>query len=182
MPQPTIILDACVLLNLIASHEAETILRTVEREYFICKAVADEVIRLRTGSADKEPFEDVRVDHLIDSGVLRICSLETPMEESAYVNYAGQVDDGEAMSIAIAESRGYAIATDDRKARRVSLGALGDPSRLFYTSDLIREWAEANLIDEGHLKQALLDIRLRASFLPSKNDPNHQWWMDHLNS
>lgn len=182
MPQPTVILDACVLLNLLASNEVENIIRVAAQEYLICEAVAKEAMCLRADSPDEDTFETIQVDDLITAGILKICTLENQLEESLYVNYAGLVGDGEAMSIAIAEVRGYTIATDDRKARRVALEAFADVRRLLFTSDLIHQWADEEFIATERLKAALLDIRKRASFFPPKSDPNFHWWMDILNS
>lgn len=182
MPQPTVILDTCVLLNLLASNEIENIINAFAHKYLICEAVAKETICLRVGDSDERAFEVVQVDSLVQKGVFRICELENQLEESLYVNYASQIDDGEAMSIAIAEVRGYKLATDDRKARRVFLEAIGDASRLFFTSDLIRQWTKQETISNEVLKVVLMDIRQRATFLPPKTDPNFHWWMSILNS
>lgn len=182
MPQPTVVLDACVLLNLLASDEAENIIASAAHEYLICEAAAKEVIQLRTTDSEEEAFEVIRVDDLIKAGLLKICTIETQLEESLYVNYAGQVGDGEAMSIAIAEVRGFGLATDDRKARLVFLGAVDDPSRLLYTSDLVRSWAEQENLSVDELKVKLFKIRRRATFFPPKRDPNFSWWMSILNS
>jgi predicted nucleic acid-binding protein len=182
VPQPTLILDACVVLNLLASDEVENILGVGARKFLICDAVAREVMCLRADGLDADAFEMIRVDCLVTAGVLKICSLESPLEESLYVNYAGLVGDGEAMSIAIAEARGYSIATDDRKARRVASEALLDVRRLFFTSDFIRQWADETMIADERLKTALLKIRKRASFFPPKSDPNFHWWMNLMNS
>jgi len=182
VPQPTVILDACVLLNLLASNEAENIIRAVTQEYLICEVVAQEAMHLRADSLDDDAFEIIQVDNLVTTGMLKICTLENQLEESLYINYAGLVGDGEAMSIAIAEVRGYKIATDDRKARRLALEAFADVRRLLFTSDLVRQWADEESIANERLKTALLDIRKRASFFPPKRDPNFHWWMDILNS
>ena len=182
MPQPTVVLDACVLLNLLASDEAQNIIASAADEYLICEAVAKEVIELRIADSDEETFEVIKIDDLIKKGILKICVIENSLEESLYINYAGRVDDGEAMSIAIAEVRGYRLATDDRKARRVFLDAVNDPSRLLYTSDLVRHWAEQENLPVDKLKVKLLNIRSRATFFPPKRDPNFSWWMNILNS
>lgn len=182
MPQPIVVLDACVLLNLLASDEAENIIASAADEYLICEAAAKEVIQLRIADSEEETFEVIKTDDLIKKGILNICMLESSLEESLYVNYASQVDDGEAMSIAIAEVRGYKLATDDRKARRVFLNAVNDPDRLLYTSDLVRHWAEQENLLVDELKVKLLNIRRRATFFPPKRDPNFSWWMNILNS
>ncbi|HLB77136.1 MAG TPA: hypothetical protein VJO72_08900, partial [Candidatus Dormibacteraeota bacterium] len=60
------------------------------------------------------------IDPWLQSGRVKIASLDSPLEEELYVQSAADLDDGEAMSLAICRARGYALATDDRKARRIA--------------------------------------------------------------
>lgn len=171
------ILDACVLINLLASGEAEGILRAAARDSFICTAVEGESIYLRTGDP-KAPLEQVDLRPLIDSRLLTVCSIEGAQEAEVYVDYASALDDGEAMSLAIAISRGFILATDERKARRLFSEAISDPLRLASTSALLRRWAEVEKIPADRLKRALLSIEKRARYQPPAADPDHQWWLD----
>ncbi len=174
-------LDACVLINLVASDEIETIFSAAESEFLICEVVRKESFYLRSDDPQEESVEVIQLDSLVNTGVLDVCVVEGDEEEALYVNYASQLDDGEAMSIAIAEARGYALATDDRKARRIFLEVPTSPERLISTSDLIRNWAEGESISPERLKSALLNIRRRATFFPRRVDPNFQWWVDNSN-
>jgi hypothetical protein len=176
--QPTMILDSCVLINLIASEEAEDILRSTGKECRICIVVEKESFYLRPDDPQEELFDSVQLDPLISSGRLILCDIEGIREATLYIDYASRLDDGEAMSLAIAESRGYVLATDDRKARRIFLEAVGDSKRLISTSDLVRNWAETQSISAARLKTALIRIRNRANFFPSRKDPNSTWWSD----
>lgn len=176
-PQRAQILDACVLINLLASGEVEGILRAAARDSFICSAVEGESIYLRTEDP-AAPLEAVDLGSLVASGLLTVCRLEGASEAELYVDYAGALDDGEAMSLAVALSRGFILATDERKARRLFLEAAADPLRLVSTSDLLRSWAEAEAARGGRLKEALLRIEKRARYQPPVTDANHQWWVD----
>jgi predicted nucleic acid-binding protein len=117
-------------------------------------------------------------DSLIQAELLTICELEDEKEEELYIDYSSQLGSGEAMSIAIAQSREYFLATDDRKARRIFLEGTANPAFLLSTADLIRNWAESNLIPSDRLKTALINIRRRANFTPRRIDPNFQWWVN----
>lgn len=174
--QSSQILDACVLINLLASDEIETILRVSGRQSLICSVVQSESIYLRTEDP-KAPEEHVDLRPLINSGLLVVCSAETDEEVELYVDYASVLDDGEAMSLAIALSRDYLLATDERKARRLFLETSGDPMRLISTSSLLRMWGE-DQNSPGLLKQCLLKIERRARYQPPTTDENYQWWMD----
>jgi predicted nucleic acid-binding protein len=171
------ILDACVLINLLASGEVEGILRAAMRDSFICTAVEGESIYLRTDDP-KAPLEHIDLRPLIGSGLLTVCAIEGSTEAELYVDYASALDDGEAMSLAIALSRNLVLATDERKARRLFLEAVGDGARLTSTSELLRHWAEADGIPADRLKTALLRIEKRARYQPPASDANYQWWAD----
>ena len=66
--------------------------------------------------------------------------LETASEEAHFVELAANLDDGEAMTGAIGRNRGYAVAIDDRKARRV-LGEWAHELRLISTLEIVRRWS-----------------------------------------
>jgi predicted nucleic acid-binding protein len=169
------ILDACVLINLLASGEIEGVLGAAARQSLICSAVERESIYLRTDDPHA-PLELIRLDPLVDSGLLKVCRVEGDEEAQLYVDYASKLDDGEAMSVAIALSRGFVLATDERKARRLFLEAAGDQRRLTSTPELVRLWAEAEHIPAPRLKESLLRIEARARYQPPASDANYQWW------
>jgi predicted nucleic acid-binding protein len=171
------ILDACVLINLLASGEVEGILRAAARDSFICTAVEGESIYLRTDDP-KAPLEHIDLRPLVGSGLLTVCAVEGSTEAELYVDYASALDDGEAMSLAIALSRGLMLATDERKARRLFVEAVGDSVRLTSTSELLRRWAEDERVPADSLKTALLQIEKRARDQPPASDANYQWWAD----
>ena len=107
-----------------------------------------------------------------------VCNIEGGQEEELYVDYSALLDDGEAMSLAIAVSRGYVLATDERKARRLFIDTTQDPKRLIATSELLRQWADAERIPEDRVRIALQQIEKRARYQPPTNDSNCQWWID----
>lgn len=169
------ILDACVLINLLASGEIESILRAAAQDSLICSAVESESIYLRTDDPNA-PLEPIDLRPLIGSGLITVCHIEGDEEAELYVDYASALDDGEAMSLAIALSRGLVLATDERKARRLFLEVTADPQRLTSTSELFRLWADAESVAPERLKAALLHVEKRARYQPSGNDINYRWW------
>jgi predicted nucleic acid-binding protein len=170
------ILDTCVLINLLASGEIEEILRAAARDSLICSAVRGESIYLRTDDP-KVPLEPIDLAPLIDAGLLAVCQIEGDREAGLYVDYASALDDGEAMSLSIALSRGYVLATDERKARRLFLEALSEPERLISTAELVRPWAEDTAVLAERVKSALLNIEKRARYQPPSTDPCFHWWI-----
>ena len=175
-PRPQI-LDTCVLINLLASGEINEILRAAAQDSLISSAVEVESIYLRTDNPEA-PMEQIDLRPLIDSGLLTVCHIEGDEEAEMYVDFAGALDDGEAMSLAIALLRDYVLATDERKARRLFLEAAGDKARLASTSQLVRRWAETEGVVADRLKTVLLEIERRARYRPPTTDENYEWWVE----
>lgn len=171
----TVLLDTCTLINLLATGEVEAILRSMDSDFVICSAVLQESIYLRSDD-DADPPDPIDLGPLIESGALTVCSLESEEEELLYIDYASQLDDGEAMSIAIAIERVYTLATDERKARRLFLEAAGNTDRLLSTAELVHNWSQSEQIPSDKLRITLLRIAQRARFVPRQSDPNYDWW------
>jgi predicted nucleic acid-binding protein len=143
----------------------------------VCSAVSEESLYLRPLEAEGRP-EAVDLQTLIDAGVLTSCQLEGSAEEDLYVSYASELDDGEAMSLAIAQSRNLALATDEKKARR--LARENAPQLLIIsTAEIIRAWAEDK--ERRDVAAVLRSILARARFRPPESDPLAIWWNEILN-
>jgi hypothetical protein len=120
----------------------------------------------------------VDLNPLISSGILTVCQPDIQPELDLFTQYATIFrSDGEAMCMALAESRGWLIATDDRKAIRIGqqagLAVLSSPQ-------LMKAWAENAASDRATLVKALKDIERLAQFRPNATMPEFQWWMDQL--
>lgn len=63
-------------------------------------AVLEESLYLRATDTSLPP-ERIDLSRLLASGMLNICSAETPDEEALYVELASQLDDGKALSMAL---------------------------------------------------------------------------------
>ncbi|XWK89579.1 MAG: hypothetical protein U7127_05815 [Phormidium sp.] len=85
------------------------------------------------------------------------------------MNYAFELgDDGESATCAIAFHRGWAIATDDRKA--ISFFQKEAPHlQILSTLEVIKHWSE-----ELHL--ALDNMRIKGRYIPHRNHPLLTWW------
>ena len=80
------------------------------------------------------------------------------------------------MSLALAFSRGYTVATDDRKARRIFLADSGDVTRLLSTSQILKQWSEGARLTASELKKLLRVVSHRGRFSPRSDDPEFRWW------
>jgi hypothetical protein len=104
---------------------------------------------------------------------------ETDAELAAYVAFARELDDGEAMALAIAECRGSRLATDDRKAMRLASAAcVSVPT----ASMIVKQWADRRSPTATEIRAALIAVRNRACFLPGGRDPLWDWWIERLNA
>jgi len=171
-----VLLDTCVLLNLLATGEIESILGALNKRWLVCAAVEKESLYLRSDDPNN-PLEPVSLAPLISVKLLEICDIENAEEAQLYVNYSVRLDDGEAMSVALAVARGYHLATDERKARRIFRES-GAALQLSSTSQIIKEWTEIGKISRQRAKSVLLAIVQKARFSPSASDENLQWWDD----
>lgn len=177
-PAPTLILDACCLINLYATGRLREIASVLPFRLAAADYVLErEALSVWTSAAGNDPpaQEPLDLSQLLDERLLAVERIELPEEEALFVDLAADVDDGEAVTGALALHRRYALATDDRKARRVL--SERDPSLpLVSTPELVRDWAERSALPAADLRGALDAIRSRASYVPAERDPLYQWW------
>jgi hypothetical protein len=173
--RPVVILDACVLINLLASGRAQDIMTDSRYQFGICSVVKNESIYLRATDSNAPP-EEVKLDLHVESDSLVVYELSGDAEKELYIDFAAELDDGEAMSLALAHARGFAMASDDRKARRVFIGEVPDPKRLLSTSQILKEWSEIAGLDPAELKQVLFEVSRRGRFYPNSGDNYFEWW------
>ena len=145
--------------------------------FAMAMVVSNEAMWVRRGGSGDDASERDPVDlkPLIEMGLLAVLAPETDAETDDFVALAAVLDDGEAMTAALAIHRGAAIATDDRKALRVIRGR-APGLRLLSTADLLHSWAQGANVDPGILAAALRNLRSRAHFLPPRQDPLRSWW------
>ena len=171
------ILDACSLLNLVASRRFAEIARDRPMGFVISAQVASEVEYVRRGGRDLDANDRDQIDlqTLEESGSLRIVQLAPGEEISTFVAFAREMDDGEAASCALAVHRGGRLISDDRKARRM-LAQRSPTTPLLATSEVIKAWAEQVRLPAADLVQVLRDVEERAGFRPGRHDPLADWW------
>jgi hypothetical protein len=158
-----VILDACCAINLHASGHMEDILEAIPGTVALATFVLDEEI-LRS---NLQPF--------VERGLIRTVSPDSEAEENSFVNFAVELDDGEAVTGAIAMHRHWGVATDDRKAQRVF--ARTNPGvQLLSTPDLLKHWADTRNPPLEVVREALQNIQTQASYKPSATHSLHAWW------
>ena len=112
-----LLLDACVLINLIASGvPLRELAERSEVSFRIAELTAAEALFV---VADDGLLEPIDLDALVAGSELIVEAL-AETEYEAFMKLASEVDDGEAATLAIAAARRWPVATDDRKAQRLA--------------------------------------------------------------
>jgi hypothetical protein len=174
-------IDACCLIDLLVSDHAEEMLRSYGLTWHLPAAAQAEVKYIRQlDSTRPGQIVPVPVDlsPLIGAGVLNSCQVENKTESDLFVHYATQFrTDGEAMCIALAQSRGWAIATDDRKAINV---AKATGLTVICCPEIVKNWADVCQPDQSVVIQSIQNIELFAQFRPNMTMPEYQWWINQV--
>lgn len=178
---PPAVIDACCLIDLLVSGRAEAVLRAAGFDWHLPTAVHGEVQYIRQHDPD-QPGQTITMvadlSLLTSMALLHICKPEDEQELGRFTQYAALFrSDGEAMSLALAESRGWVVATDDRKAIRI-----GREAGLTVVScpQLVKTWADVNHPTDAELQSVLRDIQFLAQFRPNSSMPEYQWWRTSL--
>lgn len=176
--QDCIILDACCIINLYASGHIGDILKSISKSVAVAAYVRDEeALRIYTGhdSDEAEKYEQIDLQPFIDCGLLIVVSPETEAENITFVNFAAALDDGEAITGAIALHRNWSICSDDRRA--TSFFTQNTPHlQVISTPELIKYWVDTTNPPLETVCAALQLIRVRARYEPHLRHKLYLWW------
>ena len=141
----------------------------IEETLYILQPDPDDASRLV-----KTPID---LDHYTAAGLLHKCGLEGQEEIELFVQMAVQIGDGEAACFAIAARRGWALATDDRRATRFAADA---DLAVITTPELVKLWADNTKARDEETVAVLQNIQRFAHFTPRANAPEYAWWVSCL--
>jgi predicted nucleic acid-binding protein len=164
-----IVLDACVCLNLAAALDGELAGLLGWIPYVVPQVVA-EALSLH----DRVDGQVVATPVSLQG--LAVTSL-TDEETAMYVDLARRLDDGEAASMAVAGHRRWLLCTDDKAARRTASLA-SPPIVVLTTPTVIRRHTQLAGWSPSTIAQALRAVEEHAAFLPPRDDPDWDWWVD----
>lgn len=165
--------DSSVLLNLLAADCLTRIAAVTGWQFAICPAVRDEAKKLR----DLQTGEMVEVDitpHIV-SGVLQVLEISGEEEQTLYVEQSIVVDDGEAMSIAIAAHRHLELAIDDKQAANHTRRTFPEV-RIWSTPEILKHWTDVGNVEAKVLGEAIRLIESRSRYFPARSHPLADWW------
>jgi len=176
-PDPPIVtlLDACAVVSLFATRRMDDILAAAHGRFAVADIVSREAqFVFRGGSGpDAREREPVELQPLIECGKLDVAATDDEETLFTFIDLAQQIDEGEAMTGAIAFHRRCTVVTDDKKAIRV-LTAHGVP--ILSTLDIVKQWVEHESIDAATLGKVLSDLRDRGHYEPPRTHPLRAWW------
>jgi len=174
-----VILDACCVINLCASLCTKRILSSIPVRVHVADYVmSNEGLSVLSGpvescAAIKEPI-DLRP--FVDNGEIEVVSLDGEKELDTFLYFASEVDDGEAITGAIAYHRRLAIATDDVKATKL-FNREAPEIQVISTPELLRHWADNDNASFQDISAALRNIRFRARYAPEETHVSYRWWV-----
>lgn len=160
-----IVLDACCLINLSVSGRASEIVGALG----VPVAVVDYVLEQEALTVQEELWK----------GIVQTVSLQNEAEENAFVDFAVYLDDGEALTCAIAQARGWAVASDDRKVGTL-LRQNFPHVQLVTTPELVKQWADRETPGDAELRSVLESIQDEARYFPGVGHPLYGWWRQSL--
>ena len=179
MPIESILLDACCLINLVATGCFSEALNNDDWRYAWSAIIADkEALYIQQESKTLDGvLEYVKIDSraMAAKSGGQIIEVGEVSEFDLYVRLAVSLDDGEAHGLAVAKKLDYCFGTDDRKAIRIaSLPEI--EVRVITTPEIVKHWLEARLITEEP-RVLLSKIERYGRFRPRPDHVLADWWV-----
>jgi len=175
-----VILDACCIINLYSTGRIGEIIEALPEQVAIAAFVHEqETLHIGADPHDPRSSEDELIDlrPFIERGLLLVVSPNSDQENQTFVTFAATVDDGEAITGAIAAHRNWAIGSDDGGAIRFFL-CYTPPLHIITTPDLIKYWVDQVNLPPDQIRDVLQRVRMRARYEPGGKHPLCNWWRE----
>lgn len=169
------LLDACAVINFFATTNMDQILASIPGPVAVVDIVAAEPLFVRRGDSgdDADEREPVDLAPLVSGGLLTVIDSDDEAELLTYLDFALEVDSGEAMTAALALHRNATVVTDDRKALRLLMNH-GIPAQS--TLAILKACCEQIAAPEQIARTMLWNLRVRARYVPGRNHEHRTWW------
>ncbi|MEF2279443.1 hypothetical protein V3W47_14160 [Deinococcus sp. YIM 134068] len=173
-------LDACALINLYASGRLAEVAGVLGvRFHVVPKVYPEEAGYILSPQPDgRRERERIDLSPMIQRGVVLQTGAPRGAAVAALVRFAAQVDDGEAMTMAVALTavpRPAGVVTDDEAALRL---LRGEHDASFTTSlSLLRLWSEVAAVEVPEIRTALHNVEVRGRYRPGPRHPEYAWWL-----
>lgn len=112
-----VIVDTNVLINLAIADALPLLAKVPETRFVVCAEVLGELT---------DPAQSAGVHACVANGVLSVVAFATTAELATYASLRRIIGQGEAAALALAEHRGFAVASDEKRVfRREATARLG---------------------------------------------------------
>ena len=176
------ILDACCVNTLYASAQMEEILSLITPLVTVAAYVYEEESRyIYTAPKGNPKRQEVPINlhPLVEKGLLSVVKMSTESEATHHVHFTSKkLDDGEAITGAIAYHHNWAIATDDKRASNIFRREMPQ-IQLISTLQLLKHWADITNAPFDEVRLALQKVRYGATWRPNRKDRLYWWWVEH---
>lgn len=173
-----LVIDACCILNFCASGKLLSILKSLQAQSTVTAIVQQEELLTLKKIEGQINSGAKQLETAISEGVIEIVDFESEAEEAAFINYVVALgDDGESATGAIAVTRNWAIATDDKAAIKF-FHSEAPNIQILSTPEIIKNWAEYGAISKSELRLILDNIAIKARYVPARNHPLKGWWQN----
>lgn len=154
-----VVTDANVIINFIHIGQLELLARLPGMRFVIPEHVVAEV---------HEPAQAAELHDFIESGGLERTRITEPAELERYAELSETLGKGESACLALAESRGWSLASDERrKFRRTVVEKIGEESLLTTPGLIVRaiRGGLATVAEADRWKATLEDKRFKMRFM-----------------
>lgn len=169
---PTLVLDACCLINLCVSGRLAELIQALQVPVSVSRVVWEqEVPTLRLVGVEPPSTAETA----IKKGLLEVAEFQGS-EVDTFVEFAAELgDDGEAATCAIAFERGWAVGTDDKAAIRF-VERRSSHSQIITTPELVKHWADIAIPPPATVQEVLSKICDVGRYSPPRAHPLWPWW------
>jgi predicted nucleic acid-binding protein len=170
------VLDACALVNMYCGWGGLKELTEFGDSWSIGEVALGEALFVREFDASGAMIKvTLDASAVVAQGRLNVLSLGTTQEYASFIEFAAELDDGEAQALALALHRKRVLVTDDRPAIRVA-GGPGVAVGTVGTPELLRAWANADPKRRARLPEVVRRVAMLGSFQLRKTSPHYEWW------
>jgi len=171
---PKHVIDTCCFINFFASGRAHSLLQSVGCPIAIPEAVKREMLYIAAPHPDENATR-VEIGQVISELKLTVASPANDRELALYVELAADLDDGEAMGLALAKARDLVLLTDERKARKKAASL---EVQVLTTPDVVAAWEPA--VTKVEVIEVIQCISRYARYSPGSGEARYDWWMQRL--
>ena len=111
---------------------------------------------------------------VVADGNLQVLTLDGVPELASLVEFALELDDGEAHAMSLAFNRKRILVTDDRPAVRVASGPAG--VQTMGTPEILIAWVDSNPQQRQRLPAVVRRMTVLGPFQLKKSSPHYGWW------